>query len=214
VADPEGGQFHRRVRWWSALALLRSLASSPAAAAATLRNRATAADTNSVDEADEIGRRTVLDLDIDDAFEGEDLIPGSDPGDEDPSIKTNRRLLLQMAREAEAIKGKKDTKFQKAIALVKAFIRDGYRPILFCRFIPTAEYVAQSLRESLAKDIAVTAVTGTLPPAERKERVLQLSESPKRVLVCTDCLSEGINLQEHFDVVPYVRPPSLNELNG
>ena len=31
--------------------------------------------------------------------------------------------------------------------------------------------------------------------------MLQLAESPKRVLVCTDCLSEGINLQEHFDAV-------------
>ncbi|MEN6437512.1 MAG: DEAD/DEAH box helicase, partial [Syntrophobacter sp.] len=32
VLDATGGQFHQRVRWWSALALLRSLASSPAAA--------------------------------------------------------------------------------------------------------------------------------------------------------------------------------------
>ena len=43
VTDPEGGQFRQRIRWWSALALLRSLASSPAAAASTLRNRAFAA---------------------------------------------------------------------------------------------------------------------------------------------------------------------------
>jgi len=28
-----------------------------------------------------------------------------------------------------------------------------------------------------------------------------LTEHPKRVLVCTDCLSEGINLQEYFDAV-------------
>ncbi|PIZ25567.1 MAG: ATP-dependent helicase, partial [Chloroflexi bacterium CG_4_10_14_0_8_um_filter_57_5] len=34
VRDTSGGQFRQRVRWWSALALLRSLASSPAAAAA------------------------------------------------------------------------------------------------------------------------------------------------------------------------------------
>ncbi len=47
----------------------------------------------------------------------------------------------------------------------------------------------------------VAAVTGTLPPAERERRVLQLAESPQRVLVCTDCLSEGVNLQEHFDAV-------------
>jgi len=49
--------------------------------------------------------------------------------------------------------------------------------------------------------VEVAAVTGLLPPSEREERVLKLAESPKRVLVCTDCLSEGINLQEHFDAV-------------
>ena len=43
VADDSGGRFRQRVRWWSALALLRALASSPAAAAATLRNRAASA---------------------------------------------------------------------------------------------------------------------------------------------------------------------------
>src|SRR5206468_8699835 len=41
----------------------------------------------------------------------------------------------------------------------------------------------------------------TLPPAEREERILSLAQSPSRVLVCTDCLSEGINLQEHFNAV-------------
>ncbi|NQT92758.1 MAG: SWF/SNF helicase family protein, partial [Lentisphaerae bacterium] len=37
--------------------------------------------------------------------------------------------------------------------------------------------------------------------AERERRVLQLAEAESHVLVCTDCLSEGINLQEHFDAV-------------
>src|SRR5207248_3139820 len=62
VRDESGGRFRQRVRWWSALALLRSMASSPAAAAATLRSRAAVAETETEAEADEIGRRTVLDL--------------------------------------------------------------------------------------------------------------------------------------------------------
>jgi len=201
VADPKGGAHRQRVRWWSALALLRSLASSPAAAAATLRNRAAVANTETVEEADEVGRRIVLDIDIEDAGEGEELIPGSDPGEEDTDAKRNRRLLLQMAKEADALAGKKDIKLRKAIPLIKDFIKNGHQPILFCRFIPTAEYVADALRKALPNDVAVTAVTGTLPPAEREKRVLRLAENPKHVLVCTDCLSEGINLQQHFDAV-------------
>lgn len=71
----------------------------------------------------------------------------------------------------------------------------------FCRFIPTAEYVARELRQRLPRDVEVVAVTGTLPPADREARVLELAQTPKRVLVCTDCLSEGINLQDHSDAV-------------
>jgi superfamily II DNA or RNA helicase len=201
VQDPDGGNRHRqRVRWWSALGLLRSLASSPAAAATTLRNRADTLDTQTPEEADEIGRRAVMDLMDDDAKEGLDVVPGSDIGELTTDVQRHRDRILRMAREAEGLKGKKDAKLQKIIALAKGFLKDGFQPIIFCRFIPTAEYVADELRNSL-RGVEVVAVTGTLPPAEREERVEQLSQSPQRVLVCTDCLSEGINLQAHFNAV-------------
>lgn len=196
------GDHRRRVRWWSALALLRALASSPAAAAATMRTRAAAADTETAEEADEVGRRTVLDLMDADLAEGSDVIPGSDAEDEgwEAGDASARRRLLEMAREADALRGAKDAKLQKAVGLVKELMNDGYHPIVFCRFIDTAEYVAEALRKALP-DAEVAAVTGTLPPDEREARVGALSEHPARVLVCTDCLSEGINLQEHFDAV-------------
>ncbi len=201
VKDINKNQFQQRVRWWSALALLRSLASSPAAAAATLRNRAATADAETPEEADEIGKRTILDMMEDEAAEGMDVAPGSDFGGEEEEAVSNRRRLLEMARVADSLSGEKDEKLNKAIQLVNELIRDGYRPILFCRFIPTADYVADALRKSLPKDVEIVSVTGTLPPDEREMRVAQLAESEKRVLVCTDCLSEGINLQDHFDAV-------------
>ena len=128
------------------------------------------------------------------------MAPGSDIGEMADDEARNRRRLLEMAREANALAGKKDEKLQKAVKFVKEFLKDGYNPILFCRFIPTAEYVAEELRKRL-KNVEVAAVTGTLPPTEREHRVAQLGEARRRVLVCTDCLSEGINLQDHFDAV-------------
>lgn len=197
----DGLQGHRqRVRWWSALSLLRSLASSPAAAVATLRTRAASADTETVEEADAIGRRAVLDLTDDESVEGADLTHGSDVGDETDEEKKNRRRLLEMARKAEALMGAEDEKLQHMLKIVEELIADEYHPILFCRFIPTAEYVAEELRKKL-RGVEVVAVTGNLPSDEREERVRQLAQSEKRVLVCTDCLSEGINLQDHFDAV-------------
>ncbi len=199
VADESGSTFHQRVRWWSVLALLRSLASSPAAAAETLRNRSASADTETVDEADEMGRRTVLDLMDGETVEGIDLTPGSDIGEWAEDEERNRQRLLRLAREAESLKGKEDHKLQKAIQIIENTINKGYNPIIFCRFISTVHYVAEALRKRLDKNVEIADITGDIPPAEREIRVKQLEKSKTRVLVCTDALSEGINLQEYFN---------------
>ncbi len=200
VTDDEGGRRRQRVRWWSALALLRSIGSSPAAAAATLRNRSAALSAEGEEEADELGRRAVMDVSEDEDGDLLDAVPGADAEIADDEAARHRRRLLEMARAADALRGAKDAKLAKATKLVKGLLDDGFSPIIFCRFIPTAEYVADSLRKAL-KGVEVAAVTGLLPPAEREDRVGELAEHPRRVLVATDCLSEGINMQEHFDAV-------------
>jgi superfamily II DNA or RNA helicase len=190
----------QRVRWWSALALLRSLGSSPAAAVATLRTRAESLMAQTVEEADELGRLAVMDDSGDEGPESLDSAPGAVEDDEDQADKERTRLL-SLARKAEKIAGPEDTKLASAVELVKDLVSEGHQPIVFCRFIPTAEYVAEHLREGLSADIEVAAVTGTLAPSEREARVAELSSHKKHVLVATDCLSEGINLQEAFDAV-------------
>jgi superfamily II DNA or RNA helicase len=198
VADESGTRRNRRVRWWSALALLRALASSPAAAAATLRNRAATAEAETEEEIDEIGQRAVLDQDELEISEIFDLTPGADPsGDYDNS--TSQRLR-RFAKEAEKLTGKHDAKLQKAAKLIKDLVAGGHNPIIFCRFIDTADYVAAELRDAI-KGVEVAAITGLLPPKERENRIRALGEHQRRILVCTDCLSEGINLQDHFDAV-------------
>lgn len=193
-----GEGYRQRVRWWSALALLRSLASSPAAAAATLRSRAATTEADNEEDVDEIGRRTVLDLVNDEAAESIDIVPGSDP--DEPDETSERRRLLDMARAAETLQGEQDRKLLKLVEIVKQLLSEDYNPIVFCRFIPTVDYVTIALRDSL-RGVTVAGVTSTLPPAEREERITQLVQSPRHVLVCTDCLSEGVNLQEGFDAV-------------
>lgn len=194
------GSHRQRVRWWAMLGLLRALSSSPAAAAATLRNRAAPADTGSVEEADEVGRRTVLDLMEEEAPEGVDVTPGSQVEGEQ-AMSPSRRRLLDLAAEADNLRGAKDQKLKVLERMLKEQLDDGFAPIVFCRFIDTAEYVAEELRSRLPRDVEVAAVTGRLAPEEREARVLALAEHGKRVLVATDCLSEGINLQNHFDSV-------------
>ena len=202
VTEDDSEQRKRRVRYWSALALLRCVSSSPAAAAATLRSRA-AVDAADGEDVDEVGRRTVLDQGDDDDAVALDFSPGAET---EGSPESTRRRLLEFARRAEALDAADDRKLQGAVREIRALLGDGFHPVVFCRFIDTAEYVARHLRAALAKDVRVEPVTGRLPHAEREERIARLTANPgagggRFVLVCTDCLSEGINLQEHFDAV-------------
>ncbi|HLH65545.1 MAG TPA: helicase-related protein, partial [Solirubrobacteraceae bacterium] len=206
----QGDSRRQRVHWWSALALLRSLGSSPAAAVATLHSRAVNAEARSVEEADELGRRAVLDQAGDEDAESLDVAPGarypdSEGGHGGEAQVRGDTWFRELARDAAALSGPRDPKLTAAVKLVDELLAAGHNPILFCRFIPTAEYLAEHLREHLAKrrkdPVEVAAVTGTLAPAEREQRVAELAKCDRRVLVATDCLSEGINLQEHFDAV-------------
>jgi superfamily II DNA or RNA helicase len=212
VSDPEAASgVRQRVRWWSALALLRSLASSPAAAASTLRTRAAGADATTIEEADALGRSAVLDSGDDESLEGLDTTPGADLSASDDTdgqsarapASAERRRLLDLARRADGLRGPaEDRKLATLIHEVKALLADGYDPIVFCRFIDTADYVAEHLQVALARSASVAAVTGTLPPPLREARIAELADRAGRhVLVATDCLSEGVNLQDAFSAI-------------
>src|SRR5262249_34900637 len=158
-------------RYWSMLALLRALASSPAAAAATLRSRSAVADTANEAEADEVGQRVVLDQEDGDNAERIDAAPGSDPGETAEDDDPIRRRLRALAKRADALRGDEDSKLKTVAGLVADLLREGKNVILFCRFIDTANYVADELPKRLPRnlrDAAVVAVTGALPPEERE----------------------------------------------
>jgi len=211
MKDVEEGTRMHRVRWWSALALLRAISSSPRAATATLRTRAAPAEAEDAKDADELGKRIVLDQDVIDAAEGMDGVAGSVDEDEAAEKTPLQKRLRELAREADAISAAEDSKLQLLVKEVKALLSEKYTPIVFCRFIDTAEYVAEQLRAALQKDrewkdkTSVACVTGVLSPEDRQARIAELSEEAigetLPILVATDCLSEGVNLQDHFTAV-------------
>src|SRR5690606_27740094 len=199
VRDPQTSEVRQRVRYWSALALLRAMASSPRAAFATLMTRARNADATTTEEADAMGRAAVLDLLDDETYESADVAPGAEV---DEPASTEGRRLREFARRARALEGRGDVKLRMVTDTVKVLLADGFNPIVFCRFVDTAEYVAEHLPAALGPTAAVACVTGALHPQERAERVAELTGGERRpVLVATDCLSEGVNLQEGFQAV-------------
>ncbi|MFJ7266416.1 DEAD/DEAH box helicase [Streptomyces sp. NPDC099050] len=200
AAGAQGGR-EARIAWWSAIALLRSLVSSPRAAAKTLVTRSAAAIAASAEEADRLGAPLNSDAADSDTLEGMDVAPGAE------TEEAGARLAELAERAADLEGAEQDLKLKALIKHLKGLLADGYHPIVFCRYIPTAEYVAEKLKAKGGVKATVAAVTGTLSPQQRIERIEELAEeagtdpAARRVLVATDCLSEGVNLQHYFDAV-------------
>jgi len=177
-------QRRRRLAFWGTLALMRCVGSSPAAAASALRNRL-AADPDRLEE-------QVFDEDADD----------NDAIDVEPTsgIEHGGGPLGELVRIAARLTTARDPKLEAVIKVLGPLIAEGANPVVFCRFIATADHVAAGLRKAFPR-IRIEAVTGALTAEERRDRVDEMGEAGQRLLVATDCLSEGINLQELFDTV-------------
>ncbi|MBD3341204.1 MAG: DEAD/DEAH box helicase [Candidatus Lokiarchaeota archaeon] len=213
--DPSQQVYRKRVRYWTALALLRCVMSSPRAAQAALKARL---DRLSSDEETNIEIDYSADLydptDLESIVDG---VPSHIISERQGSITDNeKRKLNEFAKRAERLKGENDSKIIKAEEEIRLFLKNGFKPIVFCRFVATAEYVAEELKERLSNEfpkLHVVAVTGLLSEEERELKIEELSKSAIRILVATDCLSEGINLQDKFNaVLHYDLPWNPNRL--
>lgn len=188
VAKAGSGQRERRLAFWGTLALMRCIGSSPAAGLSALRNRMAS-------QSDRLEPQ-IYDEDGDDE-DAVDMEPGA-PFESDPE-------LLALVTQAENLTASPDPKLQALIGVLKPLLKKGANPVVFCRFIATAEHVRDGLRKAFPK-LNIESVTGVLTPDERRDRVADMApaegeKETQNLLVATDCLSEGINLQQLFDTV-------------
>jgi superfamily II DNA or RNA helicase len=191
-------QYRQRLSWWAALALLRCVASSPAAAQVSLSTRLGERDQAIDDDAhlaalEETGAERVLDS----------AAGGLNESDLEPAARIeDREALKALLATAEKLTGiDMDPKLARIVKQVDELVKQGFRPVIFCRYIATAHYVAAAMRVALGKKAEVKVVTGELAPEEREEAIRSFDLDSPRVLVATDCLSEGINLQNLFNAV-------------
>ena len=184
--EQQGGA---RLIWYATLALLRCVASSPAAAVKALTTRLE----GTVPDEALLGDERLHDGEADD-LSGSDLEPPAQVQDAAPRLQA-------LIADAQRLSGKVgDPKLAALIRHIGLLVKEGYHPVVFCRYIATAHYVAEHLKATFPK-ATVDAVTGELTPEERRERVDDMEDAEQRILVATDCLSEGINLQHLFTAV-------------
>jgi SNF2 family DNA or RNA helicase len=191
-AEQAAGQQARMI-WYATLALLRCVSSSPAAAARALETRLAGATPSPQDDPESAEEERIFDGTGSDLTQS-DVEPAAAMDEEAAKLAS----LIATANKLSGTKG--DPKLATLITHVRTLLKDKFQPVVFCRYIASARYVAQHLAAEFP-DAAVDAVTGEYPPEEREERVQLLSEADTRILVATDCLSEGINLQHAFTAV-------------
>ncbi|MEI6068453.1 MAG: helicase-related protein [Methylococcaceae bacterium] len=186
VEQSSGG--NARLIWYATLALLRCVASSPAAAVKALNTRLE----GTLDNETCLTDNRLYDGQADD-LDTNDLEP--------PAQLLDADRLQHLIAQAKSLSGKAgDPKLALLMIHVKSLLKDGFQTVIFCRYIATAHYVAEHLRASFPT-VTVDAVTGEYTPAERELRIQSMEDADQRLLVATDCLSEGINLQHLFTAV-------------
>lgn len=199
-----------RIKYFAALSLLRGVMSSPAAGYEMLQKRKSRLLNEDV-TAEELKDNPIIER-----WDEQSDIEPADYVDRAELSESEVNTLHKLAQRSANLFGPaQDTKIKKAIAQIKEWVNRGQSPIIFCRFISTANYVADQLNMALnaKKDMDIRAITSLLSDEERKEKIEDMAKTRKRVLVATDCLSEGINLQDKFNaILHYDLPWNPNRL--
>lgn len=211
-SENTGSRTKTRAHYWSSLSLLHGVMSSPGAGVEMLNNRI-----KKREESDAPGSaddREIYNPLIDDGLESHDHTPMFGPQD---WTKYEIERMGELKKELASLGGvKHDLKAKFAVQVLQDWLDKGFNPVVFCTFIATANYLGNVLKKTFGgKDskIEVRVVTSEEPDEVRRERIHDMAPFKKKILVATDCLSEGINLQEQFNaVLHYDLPWNPNRL--
>ena len=211
----------QRYIYWDLLALMRGVMSSPDAGISMLQNkidkRSDASEQNT-DDTDE--KVYVFNDPLKDLLTGDDVVPEA-LEQIDNADRRKFRDFIKILNEIKATDS--DEKVRQALEIVRFSLSSGMNPIVFCQYIQTADYVGRYIGEHLANDrkykkVAMEVITSRLADEERKMKIDELVHTEAHVLVCTDCLSEGVNLQQGFEAVIHYdlpwNPNRLEQRNG
>ncbi|MBD0403240.1 helicase-related protein [Flammeovirga sp. EKP202] len=193
----------KRNQYWAALSLLRGIMSSPDAGIEMVRNRMKKKKAIiEIEEEETIGQKLSANSDNIESLDGLEF-----SSQEMKTLSKIHDLLIDVKKKGG------DKKVLKTGDLVKGWLKQKYSPIIFCRYISTAKYLQEALAPLLPSNVHLEAVTSELSDEQRKERIDIIGKAKKKVLIATDCLSEGINLQDNFDaVLHYDLPWNPNRL--
>lgn len=202
------------IKYWAALALLRGAMSSPAAGLNMLLNRKNKVKETDKqeDEEDFFFKTTLFDKELNRDDSLSTVVINEYEAQE--AQETDDDILEKLTRKAEMLCNPQyDNKINRAIDVLSGWIKgeqeviegikqkNSYNPIVFCKYIHTAKYVGEHLKNHFKSKVQIVIATSELADEQRRELIDNIDPTKPRIMVATDCLSEGINLQELFTAV-------------
>lgn len=128
------------------------------------------------------------------------------------------KILTEIYNEVIKIKPSNDTKYIKLIKeIVPELFNYANKIIIFTRYKDTLNYLQTNLEKD-TPNTKILSIFGEMNAAQRKEVFSKFEEAKKAILIATDCISEGMNLQYlcsqiiHYEL-PW-NPNRLEQRNG
>jgi len=133
-------------------------------------------------------------------------------GDE-KAICMELESLEKTLKAAEGVTKSRDSKLQKLLGqTLPARFKSG-GTIIFTKYVDTLEYLEEHVRDEFGDQVSIHTLYGELGDAERNERFQAFADADRGVLIATDVISEGMNLQYAANqVIHYELPWNPNRL--
>jgi superfamily II DNA or RNA helicase len=215
----------RTLAHWTVMHLHKRALSSPEALRCSLRNRrarlrqrleGTIAE-EEVPVPVDVAKANVLDEDTGERLTDEEAGQRTERSvyGTPEQIQAELQLVEQLLDKARKVTPSRDSKLQKLLDTVLRQRLTTYpKVVIFTRYVDTMNYLAAQIgRNKRYGDANVLTIHGGLNERQRREVFLSFERAKVAILVATDAISEGINLQHAAaQVIHYELPWNPNRL--
>lgn len=227
LAAAAGGTVQMRtLAHWTVLHLHKRALSSPEALRCSLRNRRDSLKRWLEGQADvegqptlplELLRANVLDEDTGERVSDEEAGQRAERALYGPPDAIRRELeqLEAVIQKADRITPGRDSKLQKLLdATLQECLRRDPKVIVFTRYVDTMRYLEARIKADVRyADAHVLTICGEMNERQRMQVFRDFERAKKGILIATDAISEGINLQyAAAQVIHYELPWNPNRL--
>lgn len=218
-------EYRKKIARWTVMHFHKRALSSPLALVRSLNNRLNKRQDRRGEEdtEDDAGisessaRATVLDEDPGEKFTDEEATQRIERprfGNELAQQK-EEELLKDALKVAQDVTPSKDYKLQQLLSsTLLERLQTSPKVIIFTKYYDTLDYLQRNISAYRRyQDAKIITLDGTLNETQRREKFVEFEKAKKAIMIATDCISEGINLQHaSSQMIHYELPWNPNRL--